>query len=99
MIFKILRVPKSAGKDPCTSKRTRGLGEFLAVSLLTLKFDARLVEESKSAKYLRSSLLQSILSEPSFCCFIPGTAEGQGLVGPRPHHFLAPPPPLFPLNN
>ena len=24
-----------------------------------------------------------------------GTAEGEGLVGPRPHHFFAPPPPLF----
>ena len=26
---------------------------------------------------------------------IAGTAEGEGLVGPRPHHFLAPPPPTF----
>ena len=24
-----------------------------------------------------------------------GTAEGEGLVGPRPYHFFAPPPPLF----
>ena len=24
-----------------------------------------------------------------------GTAEGEGLVGPRPHHFFAPQPPLF----
>ena len=26
---------------------------------------------------------------------IAGTAEGEGLVGPRPHHFFAPPPPLL----
>ena len=25
----------------------------------------------------------------------PGTAEGEGLVGPRPHHFFAPLLPLF----
>ena len=31
------------------------------------------VEESKSVKYLRSSSLQSILSKPSFCCFILST--------------------------
>ena len=24
-----------------------------------------------------------------------GTAEGEGLVGPRPHHFFTPPPPHF----
>ena len=30
---------------------------------------------------------------------ISGTAEGEGLVGPRPHHFLAPPPPLFALKR
>ena len=29
----------------------------------------------------------------------PGTAEGEGLVGPRPHHFFAPPPPLFVLKR
>ena len=29
----------------------------------------------------------------------PGTAEGEGLVGPRPHHFFAPPPPLFALKR
>ena len=28
-----------------------------------------------------------------------GTAEGEGLVGPRPHHFFAPPPPLFVLKR
>ena len=28
-----------------------------------------------------------------------GTAEGEGLVGPRPHHFFAPPPPLFALKG
>ena len=28
-----------------------------------------------------------------------GTAEGEGLVGPRPHHFFAPPPPLFALKR
>ena len=26
---------------------------------------------------------------------VSGTAEGEGLVGPRPHHFFAPLPPLF----
>ena len=30
---------------------------------------------------------------------ISGTAEGEGLVGPQPHHFLAPPPPLFALKS
>ena len=30
---------------------------------------------------------------------IAGTAEGEGLVGPRPHHFLAPPPLLFALKR
>ena len=29
----------------------------------------------------------------------PGTAEGEGLVGPRPHHFFASPPPLFALKR
>ena len=28
-----------------------------------------------------------------------GTAEGEGLVGPRPYHFLVPPPPLFALKR
>ena len=28
-----------------------------------------------------------------------GTAEGEGLVWPRPHHFFAPPPPLFVLKR
>ena len=28
-----------------------------------------------------------------------GTAEGEGLVGPRPHHFFAPPHPLFVLKR
>ena len=28
-----------------------------------------------------------------------GTAEGEGLVGPRPHHFFAPPFPLFALKR
>ena len=28
-----------------------------------------------------------------------GTAEGKGLVGPRPHHFFAPSPPLFALKR
>ena len=28
-----------------------------------------------------------------------GTAEGEGLVGPRPHHFFAPPLPLFALKR
>ena len=28
-----------------------------------------------------------------------GTAEGEGLVGPRPHHFFALPPPLFALKR
>ena len=28
-----------------------------------------------------------------------GTAEGEGLVGPRPHHFFAPPPLLFALKR
>ena len=28
-----------------------------------------------------------------------GTAEREGLVGPRPHHFFAPPPPLFALKR
>ena len=28
-----------------------------------------------------------------------GTAEGEGLIGPRPHHFFAPPPPLFALKR
>ena len=28
-----------------------------------------------------------------------GTAEGEGLGGPRPHHFFAPPPPLFALKR
>ena len=28
-----------------------------------------------------------------------GTAEGEGLVGPRPHHFFVPPPPLFALKR
>ena len=28
-----------------------------------------------------------------------GTAEGEGLVGPWPHHFFAPPPPLFALER
>ena len=28
-----------------------------------------------------------------------GTAEGEGLVGPRPYHFLASPPPLFALKR
>ena len=28
-----------------------------------------------------------------------GTAEGNGLVGPRPHHFFAPPRPLFALKR
>ena len=30
---------------------------------------------------------------------LPGTAEGEGLVGPRPHHFFAPPPLLFALKR
>ena len=28
-----------------------------------------------------------------------GTAEGEGLVGPRPYHFLTSPPPLFALKR
>ena len=28
-----------------------------------------------------------------------GTTEGEGLVGPRPHHFFAPPPLLFALKR
>ena len=28
-----------------------------------------------------------------------GTAEGEGLVGPRPHHFFASSPPLFALKR
>ena len=28
-----------------------------------------------------------------------GTAEGEELVGPRPHHFFAPPPSLFVLKK
>ena len=28
-----------------------------------------------------------------------GTADGEGLVGPRPHHFFAPPPPLLALKR
>ena len=28
-----------------------------------------------------------------------GTAEGEGRVGPRPHHFFAPPPPLLALKT
>ena len=28
-----------------------------------------------------------------------GTVEGEGLVGPWPHHFFAPPPPLFALKR
>ena len=28
-----------------------------------------------------------------------GTAEGEGLVGPRPNHFFVPPPPLFALKR
>ena len=31
--------------------------------------------------------------------FLTGTAEGEGLVGPRPHHFFASPPPLFALKR
>ena len=31
--------------------------------------------------------------------FVSGTAEGEGLVGPRPYHFFAPPPPLFALKR
>ena len=29
----------------------------------------------------------------------PGTAETEGLVGPRLYHFLTPPPPLFALKR
>ena len=28
-----------------------------------------------------------------------GTAEGEGLAGPRPHHFFASPPPIFALKR
>ena len=31
--------------------------------------------------------------------YLPGTAEGEGLVGPRPHHFFASPPSLFALKR
>ena len=31
--------------------------------------------------------------------YFAGTAEGEGLVGPRPHHFSAPPPLLFALKR
>ena len=34
-----------------------------------------------------------------FSGIVAGTAEGEGLVGPRPHHFFAPPPPLFALKE
>ena len=30
---------------------------------------------------------------------VPGSAEGEGLIGPRPHHFFAPPPPVFALKR
>ena len=32
-------------------------------------------------------------------CLRSGTAEGEGLVGPPPHHFFAPLPPLFALKK
>ena len=35
----------------------------------------------------------------SFRRIMTGTAEGEGLAGPRPHHFFAPPPPLFALKR
>ena len=37
--------------------------------------------------------------DPFICTPNSGTAEGEGLVGPRPHHFFAPPPPLFVLKR
>ena len=37
--------------------------------------------------------------EGTFVELYPGTAEGEGLVGPRSHHFFASPPPLFALKR
>ena len=37
--------------------------------------------------------------KPSDMGILSGTAEGEGLVGPRPHHFFASPPPLFALKR
>ena len=39
------------------------------------------------------------LSMYSASAMLTGTAEGEGLVGPRPHHFFATPPPLFALKR
>ena len=48
-----------------------------------------------------SPILSLVRQLPSLfdIIYLTGTAEGEGLVGPRPHHFFAPPPPLFMLKR
>ena len=45
---------------------------------------------SKIFRTLKTHATMTTLTTPTT-----GTAEGEGLVGPRPHHFFAPLPPLF----
>ena len=45
------------------------------------------LKRAKESKQNKTTVKQSLQGN------VAGTAEGEGLVGPWPHHFFAPPPP------
>ena len=76
---------------------------MLAVFLngLNGKNSSRSIVRNIFSVYFFYSGFKISYSEYSFVTqiVISGTAEGEGLVGPRLHHFFAPPPPLFTLKR
>ena len=100
MILSLSRPPGDLQSSICSLYSFSAVKLVSEVNCCKSKSDICSPSGLKDSKRYKPKMMQSQRDEESqMLVKHSGAAEGEGLVGPRPHHFFAPPPPLSALKR